>query len=145
VAEKKEEIKAFNPTDQATLDAHETDFFGGRHFRIEKLGVISQRRGLVGSQIWTPRALSSPLRLFAKESRDMEEDKVDLLLNGLAAALGVDPHATKRQFYAVRQNWEDQFLSDLDKEEQKRKKLEALAEEAESTPSGEEPTETEED
>lgn len=146
VVEKKEEKKAFNPTEQATLDAFETDFFGGRHFRIEKLGVISQRRGLIGAEIWTPKALSAPLRLFVKESVGMEEEKVDALLNNLSAALALgDANLVKRHFYAIRQGWEDQFLASIEKAEEKRKKLERLAEQAESEALPSEETEKEEE
>jgi hypothetical protein len=97
---------------------------------MEKFCGINRKRGLVG--MWTQRALSEPLKLFAQASRNMEEDQVDSLLNGLAATIGFDVNAIKRHFYAIKLGYEDVFLVHIAEQEKKRKKLEELVEEAES-------------
>jgi hypothetical protein len=144
-----EKKKEFSPHEQACADSIKTGWLGDKHFDIEAFGTICKRRGLVTPQIWSPKNLSLPLIMFEKESRSMEEEKIDLLLHNLAVALALDENLVKREFYAIRQNWEDQFLSDLDKEEQKRRKLEELAQEAENEAlspkeESEEPQKTEE-
>jgi hypothetical protein len=84
--------------------------------------------------------------LFLPESRDLTEDQVDAFLNGLAATIGFDANLIKRHYYAIKFQVEDQFLVAVALAEEKRKKLERLAEEAEiETPESEEPIETEED
>ena len=122
----------FNPIEKACTDAIVTGFFGDRHFHLENLGVICQRRGLVGTEIWNPQKLSLSLRLFAKESQGMEEENIDQLLNNFAKAIEIDRNKIKRHFYAVRLNYEESFLADIEKKEKKRKKIEDLAKEAES-------------
>lgn len=142
MAEKKEEKKEFNPIETAVADAVDRGFFGDTHFNMQKFCAICRTRGLVG--VWTQKALSAPLKLFAQASKDTEEDQIDALLNGLAATIGFDANAIKRHFWAIRQGWEDRFLADIATEEEKRKKLERLVETAESEVLKPEEGETEE-
>ncbi len=76
--------------------------------------------------------------MFLQESKDSTEEQIDALLNEFAIAIGYDSILVKRHFYAIKQGWENQFLNDLDKQEEKRKKLEELVEEAEFETSEEE-------
>lgn len=125
------EKKVFNPIEKAIGDAWDVGFFGDRHFNMQKLCDICRKRGLVG--LWTPqKTLSTSLKLFADASRDIEENQVDALLSGFAATIGVDPNLVKRHFWAIKQGWEDQFLTGIAAQEEKRKRLESLAETAES-------------
>jgi hypothetical protein len=142
MTEKKEEKKKFNPLAQAIEDAFDVHLFGSRHFNIERFCGINRKRGLVG--MWTLRSLSEPLKLFAHASRDMDEDQTDKLLNGLATTTGVDANLIKRLFWALKQGWANQFLGDIEAQEEKRKKLEELVEEAESEAPEREETEEEE-
>lgn len=127
-----EEKKELNLIEKACTAAIDTGFFGDKHFHLENLGVICQRRGLVGKEIWNPKKLSLPLRLFAKESQGMEEENIDQLLNNFAKAIEIDRNKIKRHFYSIRLNYEESFLADIEKKEKERKEIEDLAEEAES-------------
>jgi hypothetical protein len=138
-------LPQFNPIAKAVADAFDRGFFGDTHFNMQKLHAICRKRGLVGTDVWTSKELSAPLRLFEKETKNTEEDQVDALLNGLAATIAFNANMIKRHFYAIRQGWEDRFLADIATEEKKRKKLEALVEEAESEAPTEEETEEEEE
>lgn len=126
------EKKEFNPLEKTCVDAITSGFFGDRHFDLRNHGAICQRRGLVGREVWDSKKLSLPLRLFAKESRGMEEEQIDELLHNFAGAIDFDENLVKRHFYAIKFNYEDQFLADIEKEEKKRKEIEDLAKEAES-------------
>jgi hypothetical protein len=74
----------------------------------------------------------------------LTEDQTDAFLNGLAATIGFDANLVKRHFWAIKQDWEDQFLAGIAAQEEKRRKLEHLSEEAESEAPEREETEKEE-
>jgi hypothetical protein len=144
MAEKKAEQKPFDALERAVADSFDVHFFGDKHFNMQKFCAICRKRGLVGTDVWTTqKALSAPLKLFLQESKDLTEDQIDAFLSGLAATIGFDANRIKRHFYAIKFLVEDQFLVAVALAEEKRKKLERLAEEAEiETPESEEPTET---
>ena len=135
MAEKKE----FNPIEKACVDAFDRGWLGDKHFNIQKFGSLCERRGLIGKDVWTEEDLSLPLRLFEKESQNMDsgkyrniEDRIDALLSDFAEIINFDPNIIKRHYYAIKFDYEDRFLADLKKQKKKREKLEELVEEAES-------------
>jgi hypothetical protein len=132
MTEKKAEQKPFNPIEKAIGDAWDVGFFGDRHFNIQKLCANCRRRGLVGTDVWSQRALSAPLKLLQQASKDLTEDQVDALLNEFAKAIGFDASLVKRHYYSIKFQVEDQFLTTLEQQEKKRRKLEELAQEAEN-------------
>jgi hypothetical protein len=145
MAEKKaEQKKPFDALEQAVAESFDVHFFGDRHFNMLRFCATCRKRGLVGADVWTTqKALSAPLTLFLRESGDLTEDQIDAILTALAATIGVDPNLIKRHYYSLKYQVEPQFLAAVQLAEEKRKKLERLAEEAESAPSGEEPIEKE--
>jgi hypothetical protein len=145
MTEKKAEQKLpFDPIQQGVADSFDVHFFGDKHFNIQKFCAVCRKRGLVGLDVWTTqKALSAPLKLFLQESRDLTEDQIDAFLNGLAATIGFDANLIKRHYYALKFQVEGQFLAALELAEEKRKKLERLAEEAESEAPEKEETEEE--
>lgn len=108
------EPKIFDPFAQATADAVDDGIFGTGRVNMARLTAICRNRGLIGN--WTQQALSAPLTSFEQASRDKNADEIEALLNSFATTIGFDANLTKRHFYAIRQGWEKQFLSDLDKE-----------------------------
>jgi len=50
----------FNPIEKACADSFKTGLLGDRHFDIEKYSIISQRRGLVGSEALSQKDLPHP-------------------------------------------------------------------------------------
>ena len=124
--------RKINPIEKACADSFDRGWLGDKHFNIQKFGLICGRRGLIGTKVWTQEDLSLPLRLFQKESRNMEEEKIDALLSDFAEIIDFDPNIIKRHYYAIKFDYEDQFLADLKKQKKKREKLEEFAEEAES-------------
>ncbi|GAI84952.1 unnamed protein product, partial [marine sediment metagenome] len=105
------ENEKFNPIEKACADAFDKGWLGDKHFNIQKLGLICERRGLIEEDVWTEKELSLPIRLFEKESRKMEEEKVDALLNDFADIIDFDSNIIKRHYYAIKFDHEDQFLA----------------------------------
>lgn len=126
------EKKEFNPIEKACLDAFDIGFFGDRHWNMNKFIMICEQRGLAGSDVWSQKMLSLPLGLFERESKDIEVKTIDEILNRFAEAIDFDRNAIKQHFYAIRFNYADKFLADVEKKEAKRRKIEELALEAES-------------
>lgn len=113
------EKEGFNPIEKACADAFDRGWLGDKHFNIEKFGIICQRRGLIGTEVWNQKDLSLPLGLFAKEAKGMDDERIDALLDSFAEAIDFDANLMKRHFYAIRFNYEDQFLADIEKREKK--------------------------
>ncbi len=105
---KKPEVKEIDPLDIAVNDSFESDFWDGKHFKLEKLTDICHKRGLIG--YWTQETLSKPLYAFEPESRGKNEAEVDNLLTAFANTINFDANLVKRHFYAIRQGWEQAFL-----------------------------------
>jgi hypothetical protein len=147
MSEKKtQQEKPFDPIAKAVDDAIDRGFFGDASFNMQKFCANCARRGIIGKEAWTQKALSTPLKLFQQASKDMGEDQIDTLLNGLATTIGFDPNLIKRHFYAIKFGVEEQFLVALEQKEKERKKLERLAEEAETeAPTEEKAEESEEE
>ena len=110
------EKKDFNPIKKACADSMKTGWLGDRHFDIKKCGTICHRRGLVGTKMWKQKNLSLPLGLLAKEAKGLTDEIVDALLESFAKLIDVDANLMKRHFYAIKFNYEDQFLADTEKE-----------------------------
>jgi len=132
MAEKKTEQKPFDPITRAISDTYTTDFFGYKHWSPERFIGLCRMRGLTGAEIWNHATLSPTLKLIVQETRDLEEAKLDALLHSFASTIGFDESALRRHFYAIKFQVEEQFLAAVQLAEEKRKKLERLAEEAET-------------
>jgi hypothetical protein len=141
MAEKKPEQKPFDPVEKAISDAWHVGFFGDRSWDYGRFGGICRMRGLRGSEIWSPQALSAPLQHLVQATRDLEEERLNVVLHDFAENLGLDENAVRRHFWAIRFQVEDHFLVNIARQEENRKKLEALAEEAETEPLPSEETE----
>jgi len=122
----------FNPIEKACADSIKSGWLGDRHFDIEKFGVICQRRGLIGKEIWSQKDLSLPLGMFAKEAKNLDDETINELLEDFAEDINVDLNLLKRHFYAIKFNYADQFLADIEAQEKERKRLEEFTEEAEA-------------
>jgi hypothetical protein len=134
MAEKKaEQKKPFDAVEKAVNDAWHVGFFGDRTWSPEAFLGICKMRGLSGTDIWNHEKLSAPLRLFVQTTRGVEDVKLNALLHNFAVALNIDENAVRRHFWAIRFQVEEQFLAAVKLAEEKRRKLEALAEEAEKT------------
>lgn len=109
----KEEQKQFDPLDRVVTDSLEKGWLDDvPHINMQKLNTNCQIRGLVGE--WNPSALSPVLRLFEQTSRENNEVQTDAILSAFASAISYDLNQMRRQFYAIRQKWESQFLADVD-------------------------------
>lgn len=106
--------EGFNPVERACADSVKTGLLGDRHFDIEKFNIICQRRGLLGSEIWSQPNLTVPLRLFAKEAKNMKDEQIEVLLNAMAEALDLERNLLKRHFYAIKFDYEYRFLAEAD-------------------------------
>jgi len=127
------ERKKFSPIEKACVDSFRSGWLGDRHFDLEKFIVTCKLRGLIGEDVWKDQKdLSMPLRLFEKETKGIGEEQIDVLLGNLADTIKFDPNLLKRHFYAIRFDYEDQFLADIGKKEKQHKKFEQIAEEAET-------------
>ncbi|MCW4046171.1 MAG: hypothetical protein NWE99_01215 [Candidatus Bathyarchaeota archaeon] len=142
MTEKEKEQKLFDPIEKAIGDAWHVGFFGDRSWDYGRFGGLCRMRGLVGSEIWSHQALSAPLRLLVQATRDLEEDRLNAALHDFAVNLNLDENAVRRHFWAIRFQVEEQFLAAVKLAEEKRRKLERLAEEAEIAPEPEGPIET---
>ena len=142
MTEKKAEQKKaeFDPTVRAVADNFQTDFFGSKRWNPERFVNLCRMQGLIGT-VWNHETLTAPLKLCVQNTRDYDEPKLDALLRSFASTIGFNEGALRRHFYAIKFGVEDQFLAAVRLAEEKRAKLERLAEEAETEAPEKEETE----
>ena len=125
--DKKSEPKEIDPFAIAVCDSIDNGFFGDNQFKMERMIENCRKRGLVG--IWTQEQLSKPLQAFEQASKEMDENQIEALLTTFATVIAFDVNLVKRHFYALRQNWEQEFLK-------KESGVDLFPKDTETSPSG---------